>query len=194
MMGGMGMGMEGISFYNRRATVILDQIIQHGVTTVLDKNEIKRQQSLQHAHDMYAHVDILGLHRISRIQHYGLHFAKYVGRIARGNAETKTLDETLVDIALVALSAANSLNMELYARNSALSDFENLASSTGKFCDGAEKFDHMEDCHESIRDALVEIFSWVVQRAKSEGIGLESAIPSRREFLRQRQVFHFPAE
>ena len=41
-------------------------------------------QKAQYRHDKRNHFDILSRHKIDRLKHYGLHFAKYTGRLARG--------------------------------------------------------------------------------------------------------------
>lgn len=64
--------------------------------------EMKKRQQAQHEHDLKNHFDILSLSRLDRLKHYGLHFAKYAGRFARGEAEAKSRSETLTDAFLVA--------------------------------------------------------------------------------------------
>src|SRR2546423_6600598 len=75
--------------------------------------ELARLQCEQHSHDMRNHFDIISLHKTERLKHYGLHFAKYVGRLARESAEMKPVERTLVDTLLVGLSAANTLHQDL---------------------------------------------------------------------------------
>jgi hypothetical protein len=70
---------------------------------------MRKRQQAQYEHDLHNHFDILSLSRLDRLKHYGLHFAKYAGRLARGEREAKSRQETLVDAFLVALSAANAL-------------------------------------------------------------------------------------
>ena len=70
-------------------------------------------QKEQFRHDRRNHSDILCLHKTERLKHYGLHFAKYVGRLARGSCETKSVGQTTVDAFLVCLSAANTLHQRL---------------------------------------------------------------------------------
>src|SRR5258707_1695287 len=76
-------------------------------------NDLLRLQREQYAHDRRNHSDILHLSKSDRLKHYGLHFAKYVGRLARGTEEQKSLERTVVDTFLVCLSAANTLHQEL---------------------------------------------------------------------------------
>jgi uncharacterized membrane protein len=69
---------------------------------------LKWQQE-QFSHDQRNHTDIICLSRIDRLKHYGLHYAKYAGRLARSDDDA-VLRRTAVDTALVALSAANALS------------------------------------------------------------------------------------
>ena len=72
-----------------------------------------QMQRDQHRHDMRNHSDIVCLNKADRLKHYGLHFAKYVGRLARGERESKPIDRTVIDTLLVCLSAANALHQNL---------------------------------------------------------------------------------
>ena len=80
---------------------------------MLSSQELRRLQREQHAHDMRNHFDIISLHKTERLKHYGLHFAKYVGRLARESTELKPIERTLVDALLVGLSTANTLHQDL---------------------------------------------------------------------------------
>lgn len=64
---------------------------------------MRKRQQTQYEHDLNNHFDILSLSRLDRVKHYGLHFAKYSGRLARGEKEAKSRRETLVDAFLVVL-------------------------------------------------------------------------------------------
>src|SRR5712691_13401557 len=84
---------------------------------LISSDDFTRLQSEQYAHDMRNHFDIISLHKTDRLKHYGLHFAKYVGRLARESAEMKPVERTLVDTLLVSLSAANTLHQDLSKEN-----------------------------------------------------------------------------
>jgi hypothetical protein len=84
-----------------------------GATQMLSTNELPRLQREQFHHDQRNHLDILCMPKPDRLKHYGLHFAKYVGRLARGSAEPKPQKQTLVDALLISLSAANTLHQDL---------------------------------------------------------------------------------
>jgi hypothetical protein len=74
---------------------------------MLSSNELPRLQCEQFHHDQRNHLDILCMPKPDRLKHYGLHFAKYVGRLARGSAEPKPQKQTLVDALLISLSASD---------------------------------------------------------------------------------------
>src|SRR5712675_781729 len=114
--------------------------------------DLLRLQREQHTHDKRNHCDILNLPKNDRLKHYGLHFAKYVGRLARGSDEPKSVDRTMTDIVLVALSAANTLHQELgaavfplEAHRSQVDPIYTFADATGRFADACEKIDHIEE-------------------------------------------------
>jgi hypothetical protein len=54
-------------------------------------DDILELQREQFRHDRRNHFDILSLHKNDRLKHYGLHYCKYVGRLARGVDEPKTV-------------------------------------------------------------------------------------------------------
>ncbi|MDJ0826133.1 MAG: hypothetical protein QNJ16_11580 [Rhodobacter sp.] len=107
-------------------------------------------QKAQYGHDKRNHFDILSLHKSDRLKHYGLHFAKYAGRLARGDQEKKSKQQTAVDSLLVSLSAANTLHQHLAMPDDddderiPNNQFEVYVSSAGQFCDACEKIDHTE--------------------------------------------------
>ena len=65
---------------------------------MLSASELLRFQREQHHHDRRNHADILSLPKPDRLKHYGLHFAKYIGRLARGADEQKSIERTIVEI------------------------------------------------------------------------------------------------
>src|SRR5260370_7969497 len=84
---------------------------------MFSSEELARLQREQHAHDMRNHFDIISLHKTERLKHYGLHFAKYVGTLAREPSEAKPIDRTIVDTFLLSFSAANTLHQALSKDN-----------------------------------------------------------------------------
>lgn len=151
-------------------------------------------QRAQHDHDLKHHFDILSLSRADRLKHYGLHFAKYAGRFARGSAEPKTRAETLVDAFLVVLSAANALNQALpevgdkQCSSASLSDLV-FTDQAGRFADACEKIDHLEDFRSIAIDANAALLSWIICNAREAGIHLDSLIQARRAQLARRAVY-----
>lgn len=77
----------------------------------------KQLQTMQHRHDETFHRDVATLRVDERLGHLALHFAKYVGRLARADIAAKDhknkMRRTLSDTLLVALSASNVLRLDL---------------------------------------------------------------------------------
>lgn len=155
--------------------------------------EMKRRQQAQHEHDLRNHFDIVTLSRIDRLKHYGLHFAKYAGRLARGDTEPKSRSETLTDAFLVALSAANALNQVLPDGESGLTGGEapsDLAftDQAGRFADACEKIDHLEEFRTIALDANAALVEWIVCSAAVNDLDLDALVDRRRQQLARRPV------
>lgn len=151
-------------------------------------------QCEQHSHDMRNHFDILARHKNDRLKHYGLHYAKYVGRLARGKAESKPVDRTIVDTLLVALSAANTLHQDIRKANIpadfAVGDlFPAFADAAGRFADACEKIDHMEEFLQIAKSANVDILGWILASARHHDIDLVDAVSVRRKELSERAFY-----
>ncbi|MER8505034.1 hypothetical protein [Mesorhizobium sp. M0208] len=159
-----------------------------------DGDMLQLQQEQYH-HDRRNHSDILCLHKNDRLKHYGLHYCKYVGRLARGLTEPKAYDRTLTDTALVCLSAANTLHQHLPAPNVAvkpatqIDPLRTFADAAGRFADACEKIDHAEDCLPIMRSANIDIMTWVAQISEERGLNLHEAVIQRRSELRERQFY-----
>ena len=157
---------------------------------------MRARQQAQHEHDLRNHFDILSLSRLDRLKHYGLHFAKYAGRLARGEAEAKGRSETLTDAFLVALSAANALNQALpdvdgeVPNGKAPSDLS-FTDQAGRFADACEKIDHLEEFRTIALDANVALVEWIMRRAAADGLDLDALVDERRRQLARRPV-HAP--
>ncbi|MGB3795811.1 MAG: hypothetical protein WA957_05855 [Alteraurantiacibacter sp.] len=155
---------------------------------------MRARQQAQHEHDLKNHFDILSLSRLDRLKHYGLHFAKYAGRFARGEAEAKSRAETLTDAFLVALSAANALNQALPDIDGGTVDVDaptDLAftDQAGRFADACEKIDHLEEFRTIALDANAALVEWIVRRAAVDGLDLDALIQERRRQLARRPVY-----
>ena len=163
---------------------------------MLSSQELGRLQREQHAHDMRNHFDIVSLHKTERLKHYGLHFAKYVGRLARETAESKPVERTLVDTLLVALSTANTLHQDLSKeqfnlenRAMQLDPLRTFADAAGRFADACEKIDHLEEFLPLARTANRDVVSWTVSAAAHRDLDLRSAIQARRKELASRHFY-----
>ncbi len=164
------------------------------MTAVLSASELGQMQCDQHAHDMRNHFDILALHKNDRLKHYGLHFSKYVGRLARGGAEPKPVDRTLVDALLVTLSAANTLHLDLRASNlgtdaSSSGLFRDFADAAGRFADACEKIDHMEEFVPLAKSANIDILALILAMARERKLDITAAVRERRKELSERPFY-----
>ena len=78
---------------------------------------LKDLQIAQRTHDQSFHRDVFHLASPERVKHYCLHFAKYVGRIARERGEDevlkRTLQTTLTDAMIISLAFSDVLNVDL---------------------------------------------------------------------------------
>ncbi len=153
-------------------------------------------QREQFTHDQRNHSDITCLHKNDRMKHYGLHFSKYVGRLARGSSETISTERTIIDCALVSLSAANTLHQNLneivVLDSGTLRGAEALlvfADAAGRFSDACEKIDHMEEFIEIAKTANFDIFRWTLQQAAACQLSLTTEMTKRRKTLADRQFF-----
>ncbi|MCM5705332.1 hypothetical protein [Larsenimonas salina] len=143
-------------------------------------------QSQQYKHDMKNHFDIISLSRVDRLKHYGLHFAKYSGRLVRGENEKIPVRRTAVDILLVCLSSANALNQKLVFDSSVPASILNYTDYSGRFCDACEKIDHLENFREIALEANQNIFSWVLIFFEENNINIEDSLRDRRRELEDR--------
>lgn len=162
---------------------------------MLSDADMLRLQQDQHRHDHRNHTDILHLSKNDRLKHYGLHFAKYVGRIARGASEQIPYDRTLVDTVLVSLSAANTLHQHLISPATLSKEARQIdplrtyADAAGRFADACEKIDHLEEFIPIARKANSDIMSWALQTAEGRMMNIEEALLKRRGELRGRQFY-----
>ena len=160
---------------------------------MLPQSDLFRLQREQHKHDLRNHFDILSLHKADRLKHYGLHFAKYVGRIARGESEPKPLERTVVDTALVSLSAANTLMQNLGETPTKMIMSNDImvpfAEASGRFADACEKIDHLEEFVPQARQANSDVMSWVITIVERYKFDLSTIVTERRGELRKRAFY-----
>lgn len=157
--------------------------------------DMLRLQQDQYQHDRRNHADILHLSKNDRLKHYGLHFAKYVGRLARGCSEPISYDRTIVDTVLVSLSAANTLHQHLAApadlskEARQIDPLRTYADAAGRFADACEKIDHMEEFVPIARQANMDVICWAFHMADERALDLENALRQRRGELRARAFY-----
>lgn len=162
----------------------------------LSPARVLQMQKDQFKHDRRNHCDIQSLHKGERLKHYGLHFCKYAGRMARGNDEPKPFARTIVDATLVCLSAANTLSLHLdrvpLAKSEQATQLDPLivfTDAAGRFGDACEKFDHLEDFVSQARVANSDIFSWLRSVIELHYIDIHEEIQIRRTELAQRAFY-----
>lgn len=163
---------------------------------MLTQQDLHTLQREQYAHDMRNHFDILSLHKNDRLKHYGLHFAKYVGRLARTD-NSKPIERTLVDAALVVLSAANTLHQDLsqerYANDRSGAEqtdsLRSFADAAGRFADACEKIDHLEEFMPLAKQANRDLAQWILRVSTERDLDLRAAIISRRKELAARHFY-----
>ncbi len=164
-------------------------------TFELSPGDLLQLQREQHRHDERNHADIAFLPKSDRLKHYGLHYAKYVGRLAREVSEPKPVERTVVDAALICLSAANTLHQRLdrFQPEKGVDQTDvhmnRLADAAGRFADACEKIDHLEDFLAIARLANDDILRWVLSMARHRHIDLRAAIRTRRLELAERQFY-----
>lgn len=156
---------------------------------------MRTRQQVQYKHDLRNHFDILSLSRADRLKHYGLHFAKYAGRLARGDREDKSKKETLVDAFLVSLSAANALNQDLSdvecsppAATETLTNWV-FTDYAGRFADACEKIDHLEEFRSIALDANAALVRWVMGSAVALSLDLDALAERRRQQIATRAFY-----
>ena len=165
-------------------------------TENISADVLLRLQREQYRHDQRNHSDIACLHKQDRLKHYGLHFGKYVGRLARGDAEVHPVDRTITDTILICLSAANTLHQRLdkcisrkLPSTGQMDQLRSFADAAGRFADACEKIDHLEEFTSIARTANEDILNWVISSAEARGLNLQAAIRKRRAELTDKQFY-----
>ncbi len=169
---------------------MLDRITE---AVMIGPDAILALQQDQFRHDQRNHSDIACLSKPDRLKHYGLHFAKYVGRLARQD-EPKSLTRTVADTGLICLSAANTLHQRLDKNHNHTSiptsdSFKFFVDAVGRFADACEKQDHLEEFITQARDANRDIFTWILHTAEEHEIDFLEEISLRRADLKERAFY-----
>ena len=162
----------------------------------LSTEDVAQLQREQYRHDQRNHGDIACLPKTDRLKHYGLHFAKYVGRLARADFEVHSVEKTIVDTTLICLSAANTLHQRLNAmlptekeRTRQIDMVRPLADAAGRFADACEKIDHLEEFLPIARSANQDVLAWALAISEERELDLRASIKVRRAELADRQFY-----
>jgi len=172
-------------------------------------------QSEQLAHDRLAHQDILNLDTHTRLKHMTLHFLKYAGKIAQAriNHDVSTLSNVLIDVFIICLATANTLNVSLGANSSitasSLDNFANklaeltqlddpfeqaltkLVITSGKMAKSIESTDHLErgNPRAELEDLIVELSMDTLASIGSLKISIQTEIENRWRFVEKKSIF-----
>lgn len=153
------------------------------------------QQVTQFEHDQRNHHDIACLHRADRLKHYGLHYAKYCGRLARDDFDDAQ-GRTLTDWFLVALSASIALQDRLddiavpeQTEQDFAQCFSLICDATGRFCDACEKIDHLEEFRTTAVRANRDLVSLLLSIRPPAGRPLSALLSVRRQQLSDRAFY-----
>jgi len=161
---------------------------------MIDHSWLFEQQRKQFEHDESHHTDVFCLSRADRLKHYGLHFAKYCGRLSRDNS-AEVLRKTLADWQLVSLSASLALSDNLSSGSISFPEFSKddflvrAIDASGRFCDACEKIDHAEPFLEAAKSSNREILHLLSSMAEQNSLSLEELVTDRRKQLRQRAFY-----
>jgi hypothetical protein len=163
---------------------------------MLSADAVLKLQKEQFRHDKRNHQDILSLHKAERLKHYGLHYCKYVGRLARGHEEPKSAARTAIDAFLVCLSAANTLHQRLGDAVTNEVEFRKqvdvlrpFADAAGRFADACEKIDHLEEFLTQARTANADVLKWILAFTQEKGVEILLEVAKRRCELAERQFY-----
>ena len=176
-----------------------------------------QMQQLQAQHDTKYHQDIAVLDTQSRLRHLTLHFGKYSGRLARARdlEEGKLrsqLEKTLTDTFIIALSAANVLNLnldEIMKKNvgssliseyptDSITSLEKIREKTmyglvigqSDLAKALESMDHVEEgTHRTILESgVIEITKTVLKGSKMMKMDLVNETLSRWEYVEKNRI------
>lgn len=165
----------------------------------------------QYNHDVAAHQDILYCLVPKKLTHFTLHFAKYQGAIALAmrSESTESLHRALIDSMIIALAAANAMNIDISERvrnshqefstdraqnkadplrNDLLLEYVEIVARMAKAC---EVMDHLEDypSRPVLERSVVELVILLGRFAQHEQIDLVAAISERWARVEQKTIF-----
>lgn len=161
----------------------------------------------QRIHDDRHHPDVSRLSLHHRLNHLALHFAKYAGRIADTirSGDHRKVNQTLIDTFIIALSAANVLNIRLDGQldgpwaagesmpNSlGLTDLLlDMTSASGKLARACEAVDHLEArmLRDEMSSAIVTLAKIAVTQMAARNLDIVGSVHARLAQVRQTKFF-----
>lgn len=164
--------------------------------------ELRTLQVAQYRHDQTAHQDILALPLQRRLTHFTLHFAKYVGGLARahrhGDRDLKR--RVVTDSLVIALAMANAMDVDLQgclesdlsSTTDESSSFEHIllryAEVVGEMSKACEALDHLEDYpFRAVLERDVSLLvPLIIQLAALDEFDLGSAVRERWSTLERK--------
>lgn len=153
----------------------------------------------QFEHDEKYHREISRLTVQDRLRHMALHFAKYAGRLQEDVSDAQ-FKRTATDSLIIAISSANTLNMDLSAKvvggecsNRSKEAFaKGLAVAAGRMAGACERLDHLEDFpfRPAITAEVLTILSACVDLFDAEGWSLVADREARLMPVKAKSIFH----
>lgn len=171
----------------------------------------------QQRHDLRAHRDILNLNTYERLKHMTLHFLKYGGKMveAREHLDKISLHKTLIDVFIICLATANTLNTNIAKKSSVYAeDLTKLAkalavSSTnasdifdesitvlikisGKMAKAVESTDHLErgDPRSALEELIGNLGLEILALIGKENIEINKKINERWDQVEGKNIFY----
>ena len=163
----------------------------------LDAAVLDRLQWEQFEHDEKYHREIARLTVQDRLKHMALHFAKYAGEMFANPSEDK-YRRLVTDTLIIAISAANTLNMRLadivgQTDTSNASDFDRqLVVAAGRMATACEKLDHLEDFpfRPHIAGEVIKIVNAALSVFFENGWDVPTTIKDRLAPVKAKSIFH----
>lgn len=156
-------------------------------------------QFAQFEHDEKYHREISRLPMQDRLRHMALHFAKYAGRLQEDAADSP-FKRIATDTLIIALSTANTLNVDLSAKefggdrsNAPREAFaKRLAIAAGRMAGACERLDHLEDFpfRAAITTEVLAILSACIDLFDAEGWELATEREARLKPIKAKSIFH----
>ncbi|USG61457.1 hypothetical protein NBZ79_00515 [Sneathiella marina] len=176
--------------------------------------ELFALQKEQLEHDSIYHKDICSLSVQQRMNHYALHFAKYAGYFVEAlhSEDQEKFNKAAVDSFIIALSTANTLNVDLgsslpeLAKKRCLKEFETKSHSSktkpsfifsfveivGKLSKACESVDHLESY--PFRKEMIKCIQEILLATLNQGPILKINLPdearNRLASVKERNIFH----